>query len=78
MFHNLPACTEKDVSYSLFENAGIFYFGPQPLVVAKFFQKYILVVSVNRGYQYLSDAFGTMKNIVPSRSYNWLEVSATV
>ena len=36
-----------------------------------------LVVS-DRKDRYLSDAFGPMKNIVPSRNYNRLEVSATV
>ena len=36
-----------------------------------------LIVS-DRGDQYLSDAFGPMKNIVPSRSYSQSEVSATV
>ena len=36
-----------------------------------------LVVS-DRGYRYLSDAFGPMKNIVPSRNYIHLKVSAAV
>ena len=36
-----------------------------------------LVVS-DRGDRYLSDAFGPMKNIVPSRKYSHLKVSATV
>ena len=38
-----------------------------------------LVVS-DRGDQYLSDAFGPMKNIVPSQNYSHLKlkVSATV
>ena len=37
----------------------------------------LLVVS-DRGDQYLSDAFGPIKNIVPSQSYNRLDVSAKV
>ena len=36
-----------------------------------------LVVS-DRGDRYLADAFGHMKNIFTSRSYNLLDVSATV
>ena len=32
----------------------------------------------NRGDQYLSEAFGPLKNIVPSQSYNQLEVSTAV
>ena len=36
-----------------------------------------MVVS-DRGDRYLSDVFGPMKNIVPSRNYSHLKVSATV
>ena len=43
-----------------------------------FFQKINFLVVSDRGYRYLTDAFGPMKNIVPSRSYNRLEVSATM
>ena len=37
-----------------------------------------LVVSYTRGDRYLSDAFGPMKNIDPSRSYYWSKVRAYV
>ena len=39
--------------------------------------RFFLVIS-DRGDRYLSDALGLMKNIIPSQSYNRLEVSTTV
>ena len=43
-----------------------------------FFSEIEFLAVSDRGDRYLSESFGPMKNIDPSRSYNSLEVSATV
>ena len=44
----------------------------------KNFQKIDFLFVSHRGDRYLSDTFGPTKKIVPSRSYNQLEVSTTI
>ena len=43
-----------------------------------FFPEIDFLIVSDRGDQYLSDTFGPIKNIVPSRSYCWSKVSAYV